>query len=299
MTTIETATARHTRKAAQLLTASAKHSYDPYLDINWDAPLVPGKWFLPERRCSLYGTSLWDELDLEQRLVLSREEMASSIAMGVWTEHILLQLVARYVYDRDVADPRTQFALTEVADEVRHMIMFAKTVQSMGTTTYAVPWKVRVSGRILKTTAPVPALWSVLLLTEEIFDRIQRENAVDETVQPVIRAMSRIHVVEEARHISFARAELDTFVPTLNRVRLEALRFMLATTIRTFGQELFHPEIYRRAGLNPDVAVPLARANPHNKSLFRFAAERIVGHYREIGLIGGPSERMWRSAGFL
>ena len=78
--------ARQTKKAAQLLIASARHSYDPMVDIKWDEPLVEGKWFLAERRCSLYGTELWDSLSLEQKILLSREELAASLAVGVWTE---------------------------------------------------------------------------------------------------------------------------------------------------------------------------------------------------------------------
>ncbi|HEX4831149.1 MAG TPA: diiron oxygenase [Trebonia sp.] len=112
------------RKAAQLLVASARHSYDPLTAVDWDEPLADGKWFLPERRISLYGTALYGSLTPRQRLALSREELASSIASGVWTEHLLLHLVARYAYPRDITSPQVQFALTEMADEVRHMIIF-------------------------------------------------------------------------------------------------------------------------------------------------------------------------------
>lgn len=290
---------RQATKARQLLLSSARQSYDPDVDIDWSAPLEEGGWFLPEHRCSLFGTGLWDSLSHDQRLVLSREELASSIALGVWTEHMLLQLVARYVYDRDVASPQVQFALTEIADEVRHMIMFAQVVETIGSSTYATPWRIRQSGRLLKTAFPVESLWALVLLTEEIFDRVQREMAADESVQPVVRAMCRIHVVEEARHISFARAELDTFVHGLNRVQRGALRTMLALSAQTFATELFNPEMYRRAGLDPKVAVPVARANPRNRETFAWAGGRILTHYREIGLVGGASERIWRSAGFL
>lgn len=293
------ATARRTRRARQLLLSSAKQSYDPEIDIDWAAPLEPDRWFVPEHRCSLYGTPLWDSLPHETRLALSREELAASIAIGVWTEHMLLQLVARYVYDRDVASPEVQFALTEVADEVRHMIMFAQVVTAIGSTTYPTPWRIKESGRLLKSTFPVQALWALVLLTEEIFDRVQREMAADESVQPVVRSMCRIHVVEEARHISFARAELDTFVHELNPVLLGSLRTMLALSVQTFAHEFFNPEMYRRAGLDPRVAVRAARSNPRNKEMFSWAAGRIVKHYQEIGLVGGASERIWRSAGFL
>ena len=88
--------ARQNRKASQLLVASARRSFDPRVDIDWDTPLDPGKWFVPEKRCTLYGTERWASLTLDQRLACSREELASSIAIGVWTEYMLLQMVARY-----------------------------------------------------------------------------------------------------------------------------------------------------------------------------------------------------------
>lgn len=291
--------ARQTRKAGQLLASAGRHSYDPRIDIDWSAPLEEGKWFVPEHRCSLYGTPLWASMPLEQKLALSREELASAIALGVWTEHMLLQLVARYVYDRDVSTPQVQFALTEVADEVRHMIMFANVVESIGASVYPTPLRIRETGRLLKAAAPVRALWALILLTEEIFDRTQREMAADESVQTVVRAMSRLHVVEEARHISFARTELELFVPRLSKAELGALRLMLATSVATFAREFFNPEAYRRAGLDPRQAVAVGRANPHPRETFAWAARRITAYYRSLGLIGGASERIWKGAGFL
>lgn len=57
--------------AARLLTSSARNSYDPDLDIDWDAPLVEGKPFMPLERVSLYGTELWRTLSEQQRLLSS------------------------------------------------------------------------------------------------------------------------------------------------------------------------------------------------------------------------------------
>lgn len=298
-TTIDTAAANQAHKARQLMASSIKTSYDPIVDIDWTAPLPEGKWFVAERFCTLAGTPLWDSLTLDQKILCSREELASSIALGVWTEHMLLQLVSRYVYDRDVSSPEVQFALTEVADECRHMIMFAKVVEASGSEIYPTPWRTRESGRLLKTAAPVTALWALILLTEEIFERIQRELARDESVQPLVRAMSRIHVVEEARHIGFARAELERVVPQLTRLQRSALRTMLAIAIKTFVSETFNPRMYQRAGLDPRLARKVALANPNNRDTFKWAAQRITNHYRDIGLIGGRSETIWKQVGFL
>ena len=35
----------------RLLKGSVKKSYEPIVDIDWDAPLDPDKFYLPPRRC--------------------------------------------------------------------------------------------------------------------------------------------------------------------------------------------------------------------------------------------------------
>ncbi|WP_328914604.1 MULTISPECIES: AurF N-oxygenase family protein [unclassified Streptomyces] len=290
---------RQTKKASQLLIASAKHSYDPRIDVNWDEPLEEGKWFLPEKRISIFGTDLYDSLSMEQKLILSREELGSSLTAGVWTEHILMHLVSRYAYKRDITSPQVQFALTEVADEVRHMIMFARLAEKIGVDFYPVQARTQRNGLLLKTFAPVSALWAMLLLTEEFFDRFQREQAADETVQPVVRTVARIHVVEEARHISFARTELERFVPTLSKRRLELLRKFLANVVKTVRHDRYNPLMYERAGLDPKACIEAGRNNPIGVVNGGYGAERIAPYYKSIGLIGGKTEKIWRDAGWL
>jgi hypothetical protein len=291
--------ARQTRQAIRLLAAADKKSYDPRVDIEWDAPLAEDKLFLPEKRCTLYGTELWDSLTFEQKQALSREELASSIALGVWTEQMLMQMVARYIYDRDVASPSVQFAMTEVADEVRHMIMFSNLVKKIGARTYPTPWSVRESGRFLKTFAPVSTLWALLLLTERIFDRTQREMASDESVQPVVRQMCKIHTFEESRHISFARAEIETFLPKISWFKLFFIKMVLALTVRTLGSVLFNPLMYARAGIDPKKARKAALANLHNKATFKFAAAEVAEFFISVGLIRGISRWIWKREGFI
>src|SRR6188472_2603917 len=79
--------------AQRLLRSSAKQSYDPDVDIDWDAPLVEGAWFMPPERLSLYGTSLWESMTDVQRVDLSRHETASIASVGLWFELILMQIM--------------------------------------------------------------------------------------------------------------------------------------------------------------------------------------------------------------
>ena len=91
--------------AQRLLGSSARNSYDPDIDIDWDAPIDDDKLFMPAERVSLYGTALWDTMTDEQRITLSRHESASLASTGLWFEMILMQMLIRHAFRRDVQCP--------------------------------------------------------------------------------------------------------------------------------------------------------------------------------------------------
>lgn len=55
----------------RLLKGSVKKSYAPIVDIDWDTPLDPDKFYLPPKTVSLYGTALWDSMSREEQIELS------------------------------------------------------------------------------------------------------------------------------------------------------------------------------------------------------------------------------------
>ncbi len=57
----------------RLLKGSARKSYAPVVDIDWETPVVPDTFFLPPRMVSLYGTPLWAQMTREQQIELSRQ----------------------------------------------------------------------------------------------------------------------------------------------------------------------------------------------------------------------------------
>src|SRR5690625_2483821 len=65
------------RSGTSLLRSAASMTYDPVVDIDWDAPLAPDRYYEPPHRCSLYGTALWDAMDESQRIELTKHEVAS------------------------------------------------------------------------------------------------------------------------------------------------------------------------------------------------------------------------------
>ncbi|HET6392633.1 MAG TPA: diiron oxygenase [Blastococcus sp.] len=282
--------------SARLLGSAAKKSYDPVVDIDWAAP-VPGHLYgLSPEWSTLYATPLWDRLDEEQRITLTIHEYCSISGVGIWFECLLMQLVLRDIYGEDPAQPHVQWALTEIADECRHSVMFARTAETFGAPSYQPPPSILRLGKAFAAKAGGPAAYAAILVAEEILDIFQRDLMKDERVQPLTRATSQIHVVEEARHMRFAREEIARRTPALSTWQLRRHRTAVAAVAAIVADNLVQPEVYASVGLDPREAKTAARANEHYAGKLRDASAGLVAFLREVGLVGGPSELLWKRA---
>ncbi len=142
-------------------------------------------------------------------------------------------------------------------------------------------------------------MFAAILIAEEVLDALQREAMADERVQPLVRMVSRIHVVEEARHVRYARAELARQIRAAGASRLAFDRLVISRTPYLTGTRLVHPDVYRSVGIDPAEGRAAARAHPHHRATLKWAGERIVGYLDGLGLIGGPGLALWRRSDLL
>jgi len=288
-----------TQVATRLISGSVRRSYEPDVAIDWDAPLIEGKYFLPKEVISLYGTDYWEELAEEQRIALSREELANVLSVGLWFENILNRGLLLQLLREDPASPFAHYVLTEMGDECRHMTMFGKVIDRVR----ARPYRMGRVDRFLAAALPHflrgSLLWVGALIGEEIFDAQQRRIMADPDLQPVVAQLMRIHVTEEARHIKFAREGVVHRMQHASRLE----RFLVANLNGLGGpvlkRSLTHRGIYHRAGLDADRALREARANPHHREMAAIGFASLAAFLEENGLMGRVGRRLWRRNGFL
>ncbi|HEX3792818.1 MAG TPA: diiron oxygenase [Pseudonocardiaceae bacterium] len=284
------------KTAGRLLKSSADKFYDPDVDVDWTAALIEGKAYQPEHRISLYGTPLWDRLSPQQRADLGRHEIASVASNGVWFEVLLMQMLLNEIYNGDPTTAHMQYALTEIADECRHSTMFGKLINRLDAPAYGPRRRLRRMGRLLPIIGYGPALYGSVLIVEELLDRLQREAMVDESVQPMIRMVNRIHVLEEARHVTFARQQIALGMPKLSKAELYYQRWLIGVVAFQVTHTLIHPRVYAAVGLDPREAWQVAMNNPHYHESLRWAAERLMAFLDDAGLIGAPGMRWWHKS---
>ncbi|MDT9687117.1 diiron oxygenase [Streptomyces sp. P9(2023)] len=282
--------------ARRLLDSAAKLSYDPATEVDWDTPLDKDFHGASPEWSTLYSTAYWGELTDAQRKELTRQEAASVASTGIWFEMILQQMVLRDMYAKDPTDPRFQWALTEVADECRHSIMFARGAAKLGAPAYR-PRRIAVElGRAFKTVAFGEAAYAAILVAEEVLDVMQRDWMRDERVVPFVRTINNIHVVEESRHMKFAREETRRRLRGASRARRGFHALVIAIASYVIVTSMVNRKVYESAGLDVERAVREAKANEHHKSLMRSSCAGLMDFLASAGLLTRPALVFYRRA---
>lgn len=285
--------------AQRLLLGSVRKSYDPVVDLDWDAPLDPDKFFLPPEVVSLYGTEIWESMTPAQRRELSRQELANILSVGIWFENILNRLLLRELMNGDPSSHSSHYTLTEMGDECRHMTMFGKLIDHIDARPYWPKAPARLMISALQLILHGPMVWVGALVGEEIFDALQRRTLDDPQLQPVVARTFRIHITEEARHIGFARDSLARRVPAMSSAERIYVRACVAVAAPLFVRLIINRHMYIRAGLDWRIAHRAASANPHARRNLAAGAADLGTFLTEHGLLGPIGRRVWRRCGML
>ncbi|GAA2059119.1 AurF N-oxygenase family protein [Williamsia deligens] len=274
--------------AERLLRSTADRAYDGDLDIDWDAPVDPDKPWATEHRGTLYGTEIYESLTDEQKLLLSRAEAVAILTYGINAEIGLCTNLLRGVFaGRDFSDATTLYSLSEIAEETRHSTMFGRLITKTGMEPFRRPKALSMPLRLIGFIPHGPVVYAGTLLVEEVLDRVQRESMADERIQPHVRQLMKIHVLEEARHITFARNELADAIARSGPVSLAVNRVLCAALTLFVMPTLVDSQAYRAAGIGQLRGWIAAQRSPRYRENATFMCGPMLRYFHEAGLIKG------------
>ncbi|MFG1854225.1 diiron oxygenase [Actinomadura geliboluensis] len=285
--------------AERLLRTSRKHSFDPDADVDWDAPQDPDVFYIPPQLVSLYETPLWDGLTHRQRVELSKREMCSIASFGIWSEMMLMQSLLMHAYRHRYDSGHFAYALTEIADECRHSKMFGRMVRTCGLRTHRPRALEYHAAKLFGAVYDPMPMFAGTLVVEELTDAFQRLTFPDEDMQPLIRQVTRIHVIEEARHIKYAREELKRLVAKAPAFQRRAAAYWMAQATRLLATQMIHPSCYTAVGLDPKLARRVAARSPHRRATLAWSFRKCTAFFDEVGFLDGRAREVWIGAGLL
>lgn len=239
-----------TRRVDRLNRASSAHPVEPDTHLPWGT-LGPGQ-VIADELLSIAGLPV--VLTAEQLARLSREEVAAMLTMGVHFEAVLMSGFARQVAEtRDLTDPRVTYMLHEIGEEARHSRAFVRLVDELAPTAedpLDVPVLNFFFDRLARAIAKTDALLLVMVLAgEEIPDHLQQLAAEHPDTDPFLAALNRYHRMEEARHLSFARAVLSEAWARAGWWERFGIRVAAPFLIGQLWQMFVHPGVYATVGL--------------------------------------------------
>ncbi|MGJ0119025.1 AurF N-oxygenase family protein [Williamsia sp. MIQD14] len=283
----------------RLIASAARMSRNAMTEIDWNEPLDPTKYGCSPEWSSLYGTDMWDELTEEQRIELTRHEFASISTNGIWFEMILQEMVIRDQYLGEYHSPEFQWSLVEIADECRHSLMFAKGADVMVGTSYRPSRFVGWAGKAFMALAKNEVAYSAILVAEEVLDVFQRGCMNDDRVLPLVRTVNEIHVLEESRHMKFAREEVRESMEGVGWFRRQLSALIIAIAGFLIVTSLHSPHLYTNAGLDSKRAMAAKKNNSHFKSMMRESCVHLMEFLDSVGLLTRPAARWYRKANLL
>jgi hypothetical protein len=280
---------RTAARSLQLVAASERTTLDPFREIDWSEPIDDAAFYLPPELLALYGTTIWEAMTDTDRMAYSRHETAALCGAGIWFENVLMQVVLRHLAELPVTDPAHRYLLVEVADECRHSMMFGEFIRRAGTPAY----RPTLAPDSVCDGAPGTRAVSYLLIlaVEELLDFINRATMRDQRVHPISRGMARLHVLEEARHVSFAKTFLAEIMATLDADDRRVVADAAPVLVGVVADLSVDPDVYQHLGISGGFEA--ARTNPHRVATVAAGLAKLTSFLTEIGVIDDEHRPTW------
>lgn len=269
------------------LSENSSRYRDPVALVNW-SQLNTSSWWLPEPALSLHGLPEFDALAPAARQRLSHYEFINVMHCGLWLEAIFLQRMSLRLWP---GMPRVEheYLLHELREEAGHSLMFLRAIEASGLALPDGSWRAPRIASALGRFAPAGGglFWLAMLVGEDVSDKFNRHlRGQSGGVNPAVRQVCTLHVVDEARHIAAARRNLEIALAgagaTRRRLFSAAARLLLWQMARAF----YYPpaRFYELAGLPR--GSDWRRAALRNPARRRFVSERLAPTVRALESCG-------------
>jgi hypothetical protein len=284
---------------------SVRKHFDAYEDVPWDEhPIDPAdpRWELGAQD-PLGRTAWYQALPQPTRARIGLDGIAAKMHVGYFFEGVLKRGLLEHSTTLAAGSPELRYSYHEVIEEAQHSLMFQEFAARAGHDTVPViPRRARVgSRRVIRMARAFPELFFMFVLGgEDPIDHLQRETLRghrERELHPLLERIMRIHVTEEARHLSFARHRLKRSVPTLGPVRRAILAIATPLILGEMAGMMMRPS----KKLVRDYQIPRAVVreayddNPEWQASAANALRKVRLLCRELGLIGPVSRRLWKA----
>ncbi|MHB1137362.1 MAG: AurF N-oxygenase family protein [Microthrixaceae bacterium] len=296
---------RFRARLGRLSARSTGATFDAFRDIDWNHPTmavdVTDPRFILGHADPLGAHDWYLALPLDERARIGALRVAACVTTAWQFENLLQQgLLHRALHLRG-QDEEFRYLHHEIIEESQHTLMFHEFVRRTGFRVRGMPWALRTFTEVIIGSLArwSPGVFFVMVLGgEDPVDLVNHQILESGHPHPLLERIMGIHIAEEARHISYARAALHHEVPRLGRVRRTLLSviapFALGIMVRLMvlpGRDVV------RGGPVPRQVVRAAYRSEQGRRLYARAVARPRRTLRELGVDSRLGHWTWRAFG--
>jgi hypothetical protein len=283
---------------------SVEKHFDAYVDVPWDDPEflidpTDPRWELEELD-PLGGTEWYRSQPQEARARMGLERVAKMMKLGLEFENVLQRGLLLWAVRRPNGDPTFRYAYHEVIEEAHHTLMFQEFVNRTDMNPKGIPLRMRPgTAFVVQLATWFPQLFFLFVLGgEDPIDHVQRKTLRSgRELHPLIERIMRIHVTEEARHLSFARHYLKTTVPKLSRFKRFRLAVAAPFILGSMGPLMLRPSrsFAKRHNIPREVLREAYKSTPENRARMAEPVQKVRKLCEELGLITPLTRPLWKA----
>ncbi len=283
---------------------SVDKRFEAYRDIDWDDPEMAVEANDP--RWSLWvvdplgATDWYRSLPPERQAEIGLYRISACMKVGWQFENWLQGGLLEIALHLPNGDPSFRYLHHEITEESQHSMMFQELVNRSGLPVRGMPrWVMPLRPLVMRCARHAPALFFVMVLGgEDPIDHVQRQQLKGEKAHPLATRIMRIHVTEEARHLSFARHTLKHRVPRLGRLQRHLLAVVAPVVLGIMVRLMVWPQgdLVRHCDVPRDV-LRAANRSPAGRALLTDAVAKVRKLCGELGLLTPAGKAMWKAWG--
>jgi hypothetical protein len=297
---------RFTELVERLSQQSVVKHFDAYADVAWDDPAyridpADSRWEIPADT-GLGATEWYRSQPADLRARIGLHGIAANMKAGLQFESILKRGLLEYAFCLPDRSPEFRYAYHEVIEEAQHSLMFQEFVNRSGLEVPGLTWDLKLGARrVMHMARKFPALFFVFVLGgEDPIDHVQRTALRSgRELHPLLERIMRIHVTEEARHLSFARQYLRVNVPNLAPRQRRAIAVQAPVILTTMASVMMRPprELVRTYDIPKEVLEDAYGPSAPSRDEVRASLRKVRTLLTELGLVTPVSKRLWQTFG--
>jgi len=281
-----------------------KH-FDAYVDVPWDDEAFALS--VTDERLRLAAV---DPLSTNEWVLAQTPEAQSLIALyryaacmkiGWHFENLLQRGLLIRAFRTPNGAPEFRYLNHEIIEESQHSLMFQEFVNRSGLPVrgMARSWRILAEVVVPPIARRLPGLFFLLVLGgEDPVDHLQKAMLREGIGHPLVERVMRIHVTEEARHLSFARQLLKRDVPDGPRAQRLLLTIAGPLVLGIMARMMLVPpaDLCAATGL-PRAEVTASFRTPAGKALLSESVGKTRKLWTELGLMPRWTRPLWKLMG--